>query len=117
MSSVPVTAKPELAIPKRPLSERLLSLDLLRGITIAGMILVNDAGDEPSAYWPLKHAEWNGWTPTDLVFPFFLFMVGVAMTFSLASRVKRGELRGQIMKHALWRGFLLFAIGVALHGI
>jgi len=117
MSSATVPAKPELVIPKRPLSERLLSLDLLRGITIAGMILVNDAGDEPSAYWPLKHAQWNGWTPTDLVFPFFLFMVGVAMTFSLSSRMKRGESRGQLMQHALWRGFLLFAIGVILHGI
>ena len=101
MSSATVPAKPELVIPKRPLSERLLSLDLLRGITIAGMILVNDAGDEPSAYWPLKHAQWNGWTPTDLVFPFFLFMVGVAMTFSLSSRMKRGESRGQLMQHAL----------------
>jgi predicted acyltransferase len=117
MSSATAPAKPELVIPKRPLSERLLSLDLLRGITIAGMILVNDAGDEPSAYWPLKHAQWNGWTPTDLVFPFFLFMVGVAMTFSLSSRMKRGESRGQLMQHALWRGFLLFAIGVILHGV
>jgi predicted acyltransferase len=117
MSTATVPAKPELVVPNRPLSERLLSLDLLRGLTIAGMILVNNAGDEPSAYWPLKHAQWNGWTPTDLVFPFFLFMVGVAMTFSLPSRMKRGESRGQIMKHALWRGFLLFFIGVALHGV
>ncbi len=98
-------------------SERLLSLDVLRGLTIAAMILVNDAGDEPSSYWPLKHAEWNGWTPTDLIFPFFLFMVGVAMTFSVASRLKRGETRQQLLRHALWRGFLIFAIGVALHGL
>src|ERR1700747_691016 len=82
-------------------SSRLMSLDLFRGATIALMILVNNAGDEPSSYWPLKHAEWNGWTPTDLVFPFFLFMVGVAMTFSLSSRMKRGESRGQLMQHAL----------------
>jgi len=99
------------------ISERLLSLDVLRGATIAAMILVNDAGDEPSSYWPLKHAEWNGWTPTDLIFPFFLFMVGVAMPFSMASRLRRGESRNQLLKHALWRGFLLFAIGVALHGL
>jgi predicted acyltransferase len=98
-------------------SERLLSLDVLRGATIAAMILVNDAGDEPSSYWPLKHAEWNGWTPTDLVFPFFLFMVGVAMSFSMASRIRRGETRQQLLRHALWRGFLIFAIGVALHGL
>jgi predicted acyltransferase len=97
--------------------ERLLSLDVLRGATIAAMILVNDAGDEPSSYWPLKHAEWNGWTPTDLIFPFFLFMVGVAMSFSMASRLRRGETRQQLLKHALWRGFLIFAIGVGLHGL
>jgi len=97
--------------------ERLLSLDVLRGATIAAMILVNNPGDEPSSYWPLKHAEWNGWTPTDLIFPFFLFMVGVATAFSMASRLRRGETRQQLLKHALWRGFLLFAIGVALHGL
>ena len=98
-------------------SERLLSLDVLRGATIAAMILVNNPGDEPSSYWPLKHAEWNGWTPTDLIFPFFLFMVGVATAFSMASRLRRGETRQQLLKHALWRGFLLFAVGVALHGL
>jgi hypothetical protein len=70
-----------------------MSLDLFRGATIAGMILVNNAGDEPNSYWPLKHAAWNGWTPTDLVFPFFLFIVGVAMVFSFSSRLKRGESR------------------------
>jgi predicted acyltransferase len=97
--------------------ERLLSLDVLRGATIAAMVLVNNPGDEPSSYWPLKHAEWTGWTPTDLIFPFFLFMVGVATAFSMASRLRRGETRQQLLKHALWRGFLLFAIGVALHGL
>jgi predicted acyltransferase len=95
---------------------RLLSLDVLRGVTIAAMILVNDAGDEPSSYWPLKHAEWNGWTPTDLVFPFFLFIVGVSTAFSLASRLKRGESRQSLLKHIVWRGALLFAIGVYLNG-
>jgi predicted acyltransferase len=111
------STRPEIVKNAPPASERLTSLDLLRGATIAGMILVNNAGDEPSAYWPLKHAEWNGWTPTDLVFPFFLFMVGVAMTFSLASRLKRGDSRESLLKHILIRGLILFAIGVALHGI
>lgn len=96
--------------------QRLVSLDRFRGITIAAMILVNNAGDEPSAYWPLQHAKWNGWTPTDLVFPFFLFIVGVAMAFSFTSRLKRGESRGRILGHVLWRGLVLFAIGVFLHG-
>ncbi len=97
-------------------SNRLLSLDVLRGATIAAMILVNDGGDEPSSYWMLKHADWNGWTPTDLVFPFFLFMVGVATSFSLASRLNHGETRQALLKHILWRGIILFAIGVYLNG-
>jgi predicted acyltransferase len=61
---------------------RLLSLDAFRGLTIAGMILVNSPGDWLCVYWPLLHAPWHGWTPTDLVFPFFLFMVGVSLAFS-----------------------------------
>src|SRR5579864_9812534 len=97
-------------------SSRLLSLDLFRGATIAGMILVNNAGDEPHSYWPLKHAEWNGWTPTDLVFPFFLFIVGVAMAFSFSSRLKRGGSRRALLGHVLWRGLALFALGMFLNG-
>jgi predicted acyltransferase len=97
-------------------SARLVSLDVLRGLTIAAMILVNDPGDELASYWPLQHAQWNGWTPTDLIFPFFLFMVGVSMSFSFASRIRRGESSGNLLKHVLWRGFLLFAIGVFLNG-
>src|ERR1700723_182358 len=94
---------------------RLMSLDLFRGATIAGMILVNNAGDEPNSYWPLKHAGWNGWTPTDLVFPFFLFIVGVAMAFSFSSRLKRGASRRELLGHVLWRGLALFALGVFLN--
>jgi predicted acyltransferase len=97
-------------------SSRLMSLDLFRGATIAGMILVNNAGDEASSYWPLRHAQWNGWTPTDLVFPFFLFIVGVAMPFSFSARLKRGESRGELLRHVLWRGVVLFALGMFLNG-
>src|SRR5713226_5807183 len=96
--------------------ERLISLDLFRGVTIAAMILVNDPGDGPSSYWPLRHAQWNGWTPTDLVFPFFVFIVGVAMAFSFQSRLERGSARGELLRHVLWRGALLFALGVFLNG-
>jgi predicted acyltransferase len=64
------------------LAERLVSLDVFRGLTMAAMVVVNDPGDWNNAYWPLLHAEWNGWTPTDLIFPFFLFIVGVSMTLS-----------------------------------
>ena len=72
-------------------SERLLSLDVLRGATIAAMILVNDAGDWDKTYAPLLHAEWNGWTPTDLIFPFFLFILGVAIPYAFAGRLERSN--------------------------
>ena len=68
-------------------TERLLSLDVLRGLTIAFMILVNNNGSEAHAYWPLKHAAWNGFTPTDLVFPTFLFLVGISTVYSTAARL------------------------------
>ncbi len=115
VSATPVIANSGKISPQlRP--ARLQSLDLFRGITIAAMILVNNAGDEPSAHWPLRHAEWNGWTPTDLVFPFFLFIVGVAMAFSFRFRLDCGESRSRLLKHVLWRGILLFAIGMFLNG-
>jgi predicted acyltransferase len=95
---------------------RLVSLDVFRGATIAAMILVNNAGNGPDAYWPLKHAEWNGWTPTDLIFPFFLFIVGVSMELSFSSRLNRGESRWQLLRHVLWRGLILFALGLFLNG-
>ena len=78
-------------------SERLLSLDILRGITIVGMILVNNPGTWESIYAPLRHAEWNGLTPTDLVFPFFMFIMGVSMSFAL-SRLDNHYSSGLIIK-------------------
>jgi predicted acyltransferase len=66
----------------RPAGERLLSLDAFRGATIAAMILVNMSGDHSHTWWPLLHQPWHGWTPTDLVFPFFLFIVGMSLTLS-----------------------------------
>ena len=68
--------------PTSAVSGRLLSLDVFRGATIAAMILVNNPGDWGHVYWPLLHVPWHGWTPTDLIFPFFLFMVGMSLTFS-----------------------------------
>ena len=67
----------------RPTRERLLSLDVFRGMTIAGMLLVNDPGTWSAIYPPLEHATWNGWTPTDLIFPFFLFIAGITTHLSL----------------------------------
>ena len=68
--------------------ERLVSLDAFRGATVAAMILVNNPGDWGHVYWPLDHAHWHGWTPTDLIFPFFLFMVGMALPFSQRTRAR-----------------------------
>jgi predicted acyltransferase len=80
-------------------SERLLSLDAFRGLTILAMILVNNPGRWGDQYWPLAHAEWHGWTPTDLVFPFFLFIVGTSLAYSLR-RFRDGE---RIAPSVYWR--------------
>jgi predicted acyltransferase len=95
---------------------RLISLDVFRGLTIAAMILVNNPGSWSHVYSPLRHAEWHGWTPTDLVFPFFLFIVGVAISFSLGRRVDRGEARAQLYRKIFTRSLLIFAIGLFLNG-
>ena len=92
MTSPPVTAveKPaEIAAVSTALSGRLLSLDVFRGLTIAAMVLVNNPGTWNAVYAPLKHAEWHGWTPTDLIFPFFIFIVGVAIPLAFQRRVSR----------------------------
>src|SRR5215208_7233977 len=77
--------------------ERLLSLDVFRGLTIAGMLLVNDPGTWSAIFPPLEHAEWHGWTPTDLIFPFFLFIVGITTHLSLSARRARGDDEGAIV--------------------
>jgi len=98
------------------LAGRIVSLDVFRGITIAAMILVNDPGSWSHIYAPLEHAEWNGWTPTDLIFPFFLFIAGVSMTLSFASRAARSVSRGSLAIHVVRRSVLIFAIGLFLNG-
>lgn len=96
--------------------DRLVSLDVFRGITIAGMILVNNPGSWGSIYPPLEHAKWNGCTPTDLIFPFFLFIVGIAITLSLSKRKERGDDQNKIMLNILRRSAILFALGLILSG-
>jgi predicted acyltransferase len=87
--------------------QRLTSLDVFRGLTIAAMVIVNNPGDWSQMYWPLEHAAWNGWTPTDLIFPFFLFIVGVSITFS-----KKSAGWGTILRRAA----LIVALGLFLAG-
>ncbi len=95
---------------------RLASLDVFRGLTVAGMILVNNPGSG-SAYPPLRHAEWDGWTPTDLVFPFFLLIVGVAIPFSLAGRRAAGAGGFGLFLNVVRRSLVIFAIGFGLNAL
>ncbi|UCF20259.1 MAG: DUF5009 domain-containing protein [Gemmatimonadota bacterium] len=94
------------------LSGRLTSLDAFRGATIAAMILVNNPGSWSHVYAPLRHAPWHGWTPTDLIFPFFLFIVGVAMPISFGRRRERGQSRRRLFRHVLRRSLILFGLGL-----
>ena len=97
--------------------ERLLSLDVFRGLTIAGMLLVNTPGTWSAIYPPLEHAAWNGWTPTDLIFPFFLFIVGITTEISLAARRARGDDESAVVRQILRRGGLIFLFGFLLNGV
>jgi len=99
-----------------PRTERLVSLDVFRGLTIAGMILVNNPGSWSHVYPPLAHAEWHGWTPTDLIFPFFLFIMGVAIPLALGRRLSRGDPRRAIWWRIVRRTLILFALGLFLNG-
>jgi predicted acyltransferase len=98
----------------RPRAARLLSVDALRGLTVAAMVLVNNPGTWSAVYAPLRHAEWHGWTPTDMVFPFFLFIVGVAIPLALGPRLDAGEpLRGRVV----YRALVIFVLGLLLHAL
>ena len=95
-------------------AERLASLDVFRGLTIAGMVLVNNPGSFDHVYAPLRHAAWHGWTPTDLVFPFFLFIVGVALTFALPRQLEAAG-RRRLYVGILRRSLVIFALGLLLN--
>ena len=95
--------------------QRMLSLDVLRGITIAFMIMVNNNGGSGSWHF-MNHAEWNGLTPTDLVFPTFVFVVGASIVFAFESRLARGATRAQLAWHTLRRAAILFLLGIVVNG-
>lgn len=92
--------------------DRLISLDVFRGTTIAGMVLVNNPGGSP-VYWPLDHAEWNGLTPTDWIFPFFLFIVGVAIPMALNKRIEEG-VTGKVYWKIVSRAAAIYLLGAAI---
>jgi len=103
------------ALPAAPrTTQRLVAIDLLRGLTVALMILANNNGG-PDAFWFLKHADWNGFTPTDLVFPTFLFLVGVAIPYSTDGRLARGDNRGTLFGHIVFRSAVLFLFGMVVN--
>lgn len=103
-----MTAEPPPASPPA----RLPALDVFRGITVAAMILVNNPGDWAQVYAPLRHAGWHGWTPTDLVFPFFLVIVGITTRLSLDARRARGATDGDLARQIVRRGVTIVALGL-----
>ncbi|MEZ4982709.1 MAG: DUF5009 domain-containing protein [Saprospiraceae bacterium] len=94
--------------------KRIESLDVFRGLTIALMILVNNPGNWSHVYAPFLHAEWHGWTPTDLVFPFFLFIMAVSIPLALGKRMDAGIPKTDLFKKVLIRSVLIFLIGIIL---
>jgi predicted acyltransferase len=111
--TLPSVPRPQV-VSTRP--ERLLSLDAFRGMTVAGMLLVNDPGSWSHIYPPLEHAAWHGWTPTDLIFPFFLFIAGITTQLSLGARRTRGDDEHAIRAQIIRRGALIFLFGFLING-
>ena len=114
-SATRTVSAPDPLVSSVSASKRYLAIDLLRGLTIAFMILVNDNGDEHVAFGPLKHSAWNGFTPTDLVFPTFLFLVGASIVFSTESRLSRGVTRAALFAHTVRRAIILFLLGLVVN--
>jgi predicted acyltransferase len=95
--------------------DRLVSLDAFRGVIMALMILVNTAGGFPGTYGPLRHADWNGWTITDVVFPSFVWIVGVSLCLSLGKRLAAGAPRGPLVWRVLRRGAIIYGLGLLVY--
>ena len=98
-----------------PKVHRWLSVDVLRGLTIGFMIMVNNNGGGDQAYWAMKHTDWNGFTPTDLVFPTFLFLVGISTVFSTQARLAKGDTKSSLLLHTLRRAIILFLLGLLVN--
>ena len=102
-------------MPLTPLQQRFASVDALRGLTVAAMIVVNNPGDWSHVYAPLRHAAWHGCTPTDLIFPLFLFIAGVSITLALSARRAAGAMPHELRRGLAWRALRIIALGLALH--
>jgi predicted acyltransferase len=112
----PVPAQRSGSDVPKPYAGRLLSLDVFRGLAVAGMILVDNPGSDNLAYGPIQHTVWNGWTPADFIFPSFMFLVGASMVLSFQVRLQRGESRAKIFRHAVQRTLILIALGLFING-
>lgn len=106
---------PDVESPQPAMAGRLISLDVFRGLTIAGMVLVNNAGNWNAVYPPLLHAQWNGWTPTDLIFPFFVFIVGVAIPLAFEKRKAAGGGQRDLYLKIFRRTAVIFLLGLMLN--
>jgi len=98
-----------------PKQHRWLSVDVLRGLTIGFMIMVNNNGGGDQAYWAMKHTDWNGFTPTDLVFPTFLFLVGISTVFSTQARLAKGNSKSSLLFHTIRRAITLYLLGLLVN--
>ncbi len=101
--------------PLEKLGGRLVSLDVFRGLTIAGMVLVNNSGNGSAVYPPLSHSPWHGWTPTDLIFPFFVFIIGVAIPMAFEKRKALGGSQGDLYLKIFRRSAIIFGLGLLLN--
>lgn len=114
VAASPASAVPA-PVPAAAPARRYASVDALRGLTVAAMLLVNDPGDWAHVYAPLLHASWDGFTPTDLVFPMFLFIVGVSIALAMMPRRESGVAAPVLLRPALWRAARILALGLGLH--
>lgn len=105
------------AVPVGGTTDRLASLDAFRGLTIAGMILVNNPGSWAYVYPPLGHAPWHGWTPTDLIFPYFLFILGVAIPFAFQGKLAEGAGRSDMLLRVARRSLILIGLGLLMRAV
>lgn len=96
-------------------NHRLTALDAFRGATMAFMVLVNNPGDGKYSYAPLQHADWDGWTPTDVVFPSFVWIVGVAITLAMGRKLEAGHTPGALLLQAAKRAAIIFALGLLVY--
>lgn len=111
------TVETPAALTTAPTSGRLISLDVFRGATIASMMLVNNPGTWSAVYPPLEHSPWHGWTFTDTIFPFFLWIVGVAIPLSTSRRLEAGQSQAELFRHALRRAVIIFGLGFFLNSL